>query len=62
MNDLPGGMNTRVGATGTSHLNRMVSNLVKCFLKALLHSESGFLALPAVVRGTVVFNAKSNTQ
>ena len=58
MNYLPGRVNTCIGATGTGHLDRMVGNQGEGFFNALLYAQAGFLALPTVVRRTVVLNAE----
>ena len=58
MHDLTRGVNARVGAAGAGHLNGMIGDQFEGFFEALLHAETGLLALPTVVRGTVVLNAE----
>jgi len=60
VDDLSSGVNARVGPAGTSHLNRMVGDLVQGFLETLLHTEACVLALPTIVRRTVVLNTERN--
>ena len=40
------------------HFDRLVSDEGERFLEALLHADTVFLPLPAVVRRTVVFDAE----
>jgi len=54
MNDLPGRVHTGVRPSRTGDVERMVGDFFQGLFKALLDAKTGFLALPAVVRGTVV--------
>ena len=59
MRHLPARMHARIRAPGAGHLDGFVRNLAQCLLDSLLHTQPGALALPAVIRGTVVLDADS---
>jgi len=56
MSDLPARVNAGIRPPGTNHLEFVIRNRRQRLLEALLHADAGFLALPAVVRGTVVLD------
>ena len=62
MHDLAGRMHACICAAGTDYFDRFVGNPAEGFLYVRLNAVTGTLALPAVVRGTVVFDAESNSQ
>ena len=62
VDDLPRGMHASVGATGTGDFDRFVGDAAKRFFHVRLHTVTGALPLPTVVRGSVVLNAQGNSQ
>ena len=60
MNDLPGGMHAGIRTARAGYVDVFVSDERQRLFEALLHTESGFLALPTVVRRAVVFDAERN--
>ncbi len=58
MDDLPGGMYTRIGSTGTNNVDDLVRHLFQRFFEPLLNAQTGFLTLPAVEARPVVFDAE----
>ncbi len=60
MNDLPRRVDARIRPAGTGDLDVLVGHDGKRLLEALLHTDAVFLALPAVVRRAVVFDAERN--
>ncbi len=61
MHDLPGGVDTGVGAPGTNHGDSMISHPRERTLDVLLHrGHTRLLGLPAVVMTAVVFNTESD--
>jgi hypothetical protein len=58
MRHLAGGMYTRIGAARAYKLDGLVGDQAKRLFQALLHAQSGFLTLPAVIPGAVVFDAE----
>ncbi len=56
--DLPGCMHSGIGAARTKNLHGLVGDPGERFFETLLYAETGLLALPAVVRGSVVFDAE----
>ncbi len=54
---LPARVYAGIGAPRTDHFDRFVRDLGQGLLEPLLYAAARALALPAVVRGTVVFDA-----
>ena len=51
-------MHAGIRAPGTYGFNAFIGDDFKRFFEALLYTQTGFLALPAVVPGAVVFDAE----
>ena len=58
MDDLSGGMHTRIGAARTNDVDDFIRHFCQRFFEALLNAETGLLTLPAVVTRPVVFDAE----
>ena len=55
--NLAGCVHARVGTARTDDLDRFIGYECKGFLEKLLYTQAGFLTLPAVISGAVVFDA-----
>jgi hypothetical protein len=58
MDNLSGGMHTRIGAAGANDVDDFIRHSCQRFFEALLNAETGLLTLPAVVIRPVVFDAE----
>lgn len=61
MHDLTRGMHAGVGAPGTGGCDGLVGNNAQRLFDALLNATPVVLTLPAIVSGTVVFNADGDS-
>ena len=62
MHNLSGRMYARIGTAGTDHFDALVGDDFQRVFDAFLHPDTRALALPAVVRRTVVLKAQSDAQ
>ena len=62
MHDLTRGMHTGIGTSCTDDFDRLVSDFTERLFNVRLYAIAGTLALPAIVRGPVVFNAERDSQ
>ena len=61
MNNLASRVDPGISSAGTYDLDGLVSYRSQRLLHLLLHANAGFLALPAIVSGAVVFDAERDT-